>query len=931
MNKLIALALLLTNFSLHAGILAPYDPSQSSSSLDWSKIDNEYVQVIYPSHLKAQASFIANLIEHYSAVSGETLAIDKPKKFPLILRPEFAQPNGFVTLGPRRSEWYTSSIFSPVIGGLNFYQSLAIHEYRHINQFDFMNRSTNKVAKFLFGDFGLSLAIALGTPDWFLEGDAVWAETAYSDAGRGRSPRFSARLKAMVLSDQLPTYDEFLGQTYKTVRPNHYVFGYYLVTRAVRIYGRDIWRQVLDSVTGFSFNPYAFTNAFRNITGVDFEDFFHKTLIDLRSEWRKDSINFEDRNYVDHYYPMIDDGELYYIKKDLNSFYGLYRFGNSKPLKELSIAPSLSKIDIKAKLLAYTQFLPSPRFSYKSYSDLFIYDIEKSKTTHVLKDQRVFHPNISPDSTKILVTKLDDQNQWSLQIIDLDGNELQNIAFKDQIVSEAVWKSEREVVAIVQKNDGKKRLIHIDIQSKKTNILINETRNNIFSLSSNQDKIYFEADYLGNVQVLELDLYSRDLKVCTREPIAAYNPHVYRRKLYFTAEGSQGKELKSKDLECSKVTQNIFTDFNYIGHTPSDDYTGDPPVRMDDFDQIVAKELATSEYSEFSTGLSPHSWSFFSGRGTDLSLTGNNYLNSFGYLVGVGQDAEEKQPFGYLSLAYTKYYPVFGIGVDYRKREETSKSTGVTSNWDELITKATVTLPYRYKSGLYNKLFELTGIYGQIKHSDDVGARVYELSDDTLDLQGGEFLYYSLKDLRFREIYPSYGLRYNLIYKKATANKDPDFSSEVLYSKADIFLPGGFKNSGLKISGAFEKQSSGFFNYRFTPVNQGYTDYVLSRGFSYSYIDQYSKASVDYAFPLFNTDIDVWGWAYLRRIYAKVFFDHTKIELLNFTDNLNSTGTELLFETSLFRKFELTFGVRSTQKLNDQVVHDFFLGSEIGL
>lgn len=931
MNKLIGLALFFTHLSAYAGILAPYDPSQSSSGLEWNKVENNFVEVIYPAPLKQQATFIANLVEHYAPVSGESLWIKTPKKFPLILRSEFAQPNGFVTLGPRRSEWYTSSIFSPIIGGLNFYQSLAIHEYRHINQFDFMNRSTNKVAKFLFGDFGLSIAIALGTPNWFLEGDAVWAETAYTDAGRGRSPRFAARLKAMVLSDQLPSYDEFLGQTYKTSRPNHYVFGYYLVTRGVRIYGKDLWRQVLDSVTGFSFNPYAFTNAFRNITGVDFEDFFQKTLIDLKSEWRKDDIAFENRDYADHYYPIIDDGQLYYIKKSLDSFFGLYRFGSSKPLKELAIAPEISKVDLKNNLFVYTQFLPSPRFAYKSYSDLFSFDLKTRKTKHLIKDQRVFHPNISPDGSKILVTKLSDQNDWSLQIISKDGSDLQNIAFKDQIISEAVWKSEREVIAIVQRNDGKKRVLHIDLKTKKSNILVGDTRNNLFALSSTNDKVYFEADYLGKVQILEIDLYSKRLRKCSDEAIAAYNPHVHNKKLYFTSEASQGAELKSTNLECQPIADNTFSEFNYIGKTPSDDYTGDAPVRMDDFDQVVAVNLDAKPYSELSTGLAPHSWSFFSGRGTDLSLTGNNYLNTFGYLAGVGQSADEEQPFAYLSLAYTKYYPIFAVGLDYRKREETSSRTGLTANWSELTTQASMTLPYRYKSGLYNKLFELTGIFGQIKHSLDISAKVYELSDDSLDLQGGEFLYYSLKDLRFREIFPSYGVRYNLVYKKATAKKDPDFSSEVLYSKADLYLPGGFKNAGLKVSGAFEKQSTGFFNYRFVPINNAYTDYVLSRGFSYSYIDKYTKASLDYAFPLFNSDIDFWGWAYLRRIYTKLFFDHTKVEILNFTDNLNSTGAEIYFETYLFRKFNLTFGARATQKLNDQVIYDYFLGSEIGI
>lgn len=930
MNKLIGFALLLATSLSHAGILAPYDPSQSSPALEWREVENEFVRVIYPSYLDEQASFIANLVEHYSAVSGKTYLQVRPKKFPLILRPEFAQPNGFVTLAPRRSEWYTSSIFSPIIGGLNFYQSLAIHEYRHINQFDFMYRSSNKVAYFLFGDFGLSLGIAIGLPAWYLEGDAVWAETAYTDAGRGRSPRFAARLKAMLLTNQIPTYDEFIGRTYRTKHPNHYVFGYYLAARGYKVFGQDIWRQVLEFVTGFSFNPYGFTNAFKRITDRDFEDFYNQTLIDLKNEWRKDEIPNDKQKYTERFYPIIDGKELYYLKKDLDSFWGLYRFGSSKPEVELAISPEISRIDLKSQLLVYTQFLPSPRFAYKSYSDLFSYNLKTKKKKHLLKNQRVYHPKLSPSSNKILVTKLGDMNNWTLSIIDLDGNELQNIAFRDQIISEAVWRNDNEVIAIVQQVDGQKRLMEIDLVSQKTKILSAPTRNNIFSLNIANESLYFEADYKGKVQILSLNLQNNNIAVCSDEPIAAYNPYVDKKKLYFVTEQANGKVLKSKNLECRNINNDIFKNFNYIGNTPSDNFIGEAPVLMPDFNQVISKKLTSKDYSEYTDRLKPHSWSFFSGRGFDLSITGNNYLNSLGYTIGAGRSADEEQPFAYFNLAYTKFYPIFSFSFDYRKRADKNPDTQkIESKWSELETDVSITLPYTYKKGLYNNYFELTGTYGQLKYSEDIRAKVYELSDDTLDINGGEFLFYSLKDTRFREIYPSYGVRFNAVYKKALAKKSPDFSSEVFFQKADVFLPGFFANNGFKFSGTMEKQSKGFFNYRHQPVNQGQTDYVLSRGFKYSYVDQYIKGSATYVTPLLYPDLDLWGWVYFRRVYSKLFFDHTKVEILNFSSNLNSAGAELLFETHLLRKLDLTFGARASHRLEDSTVYDFFLASMI--
>src|SRR5690606_19528328 len=100
---------------------------------------------------------ISNLVQYYSTRVGLDYGVQKPKQFPLIIRPEFAELNGFVTLMPRRSEWYTSATITPVIGALNFYQALSIHEYRHIVQYDYMKKSTNKFAYAIFGEFGLAL------------------------------------------------------------------------------------------------------------------------------------------------------------------------------------------------------------------------------------------------------------------------------------------------------------------------------------------------------------------------------------------------------------------------------------------------------------------------------------------------------------------------------------------------------------------------------------------------------------------------------------------------------------------------------------------------------------------------------------------------------------------------------------------------------
>lgn len=928
--KILLLALFCLGLQAHAhtSLLTPVSYNQSSPSIDWRVIESDSLKLIYPDYMGPQAQFITNLVQHYSGQVGLDYGIAKPQKFPLIIRPEFAELNGFVTLMPRRSEWYTSATISPVIGALNFYQALAIHEYRHIIQYDYMKRSTNKFAYAIFGEFGLALAYVLGVPPWFFEGDAVYAETKYTDAGRGRSPRFAARLKALVLNDAVPTYDEFLGRTYTTYYPNHYVFGYYLVSAAYQKYGQDFWRRVLDSVTGFSFNPYAITNAFRAQTGKDFEDFYDEVMKDLKTKWANPAFKKSSGEYTETHYPIIDGNNLYYVKRTLNDHWGIYRYGKDEAEVELPLAPQMSKIDIKNGLVAYTQYLPSPRFAFKSYSDLFTYNLATGERTHLLEDDRVFHPAFSPDGKLIAVTEYTDDNHWYLKIVDLNGKMLQRVAILDEIITEAVWVDQTRVLALIQNPDGSKVIKEFNLAERKTRTLINTSKNNVFSLRYHQQKLYFEADYKGSVQIMALDTTAKgQLSLCSDEVIAAYNPFATNSRLYYASVVASGSELKSIALNCKPISRSTLESYDYLGDTASDNYTKLPLQKFSDFNKTVENKFSSSEYSEFTDRLMPHSWSFISGRGYDLSITGNNYLNSFGYNIGFGQSAEEEQPFAYASFSFNKYYPIFSFNVDYSKREDEDDITKVVSNWEELEGYATVTLPYSFQIGLYQNYFEVSGRYGLMKYTRDRNSKVYELSDERLDIKGVEVVASSLKETTFRQIYPSYGFRYIGIYQDAEAKNVKSFSSDVFYQNLDLYLPGLFHNDGFKISGFSEKQKSGVTNYRFEPFGENFTSYVLSRGFKYSYVDQYQKASIDYLFPIAYTDWDLNGWAYLRRIYAKVFYDHTKIKVLSFERSLNSAGSELLFETYLLRKFDLNMGVRYSYKVDQDEVYDFILAT----
>ena len=75
--------------------------------------------------------------------------------------------------------------------------------------------------------------VASLVPLWFLEGDAVFAESALTESGRGRSPSFQKELKAIsVEKDKIYKYDKIVNGSFRDYIPDHYQSGYQMVTWA---------------------------------------------------------------------------------------------------------------------------------------------------------------------------------------------------------------------------------------------------------------------------------------------------------------------------------------------------------------------------------------------------------------------------------------------------------------------------------------------------------------------------------------------------------------------------------------------------------------------------------------------------------------------------------------------------------------------------
>lgn len=917
-------------------LLPPIETSQSSPSLEWNSIDNNSVRLIYPNEIAPESAYIANLVEHYSHVVGQTYGIQKPKRFSLLIRPEMAEPNGFVTLMPRRSEWFSSSMFSPLVGSTEWYQALAIHEYRHVNQFDHFNQRGTKVLYTIMGEFGWALASALALPSWYMEGDAVWAETKYTDAGRGRSPRFIARLKALALSGDTLTFEQFVNGSYRTDLPNYYVYGYALISYGTQKYGEDIWARVTKDAAKFPY-PLRFYVSFKNVTGQTFRDFYYETMAQLRQQWSKDAplIGETRSDFRDQSAPYKLGNALYFVKQTMKTYPEIIRRENGKEtvVARIPYHRELNSIDMRGENAVYGEFLPDERYQYRGSSDLVLINLKSGARTRITSDQRLYNPMFNEAGTRILAVEFRADHTWGISEFDLSGRRLQTFNIANSKVAQARYLDDSTAVVLLNSNIGMKSIVTVDLKSHQvTKTLLEPSRNLLHSLFVDKNKgVFFEAQYKGANEIFRFS--GSDLTRCTTSRIASYTPSSDGQTLYYASTDTDGSVIAESPLSlCTQFAAGELLNYKYIGDTPSDNFNKFPPQPIPNHaalftnnkDQYQPKHHGDLDRQLFI----PHTWGFMLGRGGGLGIETDNYLRTLGILAEVGTDPEELGPYAAVSVDFKKYYPLVRLQAETRQRDVEEFGTENDFEWTENTIGTSVLIPYIKQRGLSNYTANLVADFSYLDTSD------YKFNEVETS-ETGPYFYKSgvggglswNRNLKRRSIIAPWLASYGIKYEDADQPGNDALSSSRLIHRARLNVPGFYENDGFMFTFDRQDQTNGATGYRFRPEGSA-LGYVLSRGYSYDDTPSYEKFSANYFIPLVYPDFDLGSFYYLRRVYASTFFDSTIVEGVTRTRTLNSYGAELNFESQFFRFFPVTFGGRVYQRLFDSDVRfDAFIGS----
>ncbi|WP_413586750.1 hypothetical protein [Bdellovibrio sp. HCB274] len=908
------------------------DLQQDAPSLKWKSISNDVVQVIYPDIFQAESVYVANLVEHYSRVVGQTYGIEKPKQFSLIIRAENSQANGYVTLSPRRSEWFASNLYFPALGTSEWFQTLSIHEYRHVNQFDYFNQRTVKGLYYIMGDAGEQVAVFLSLPSWYFEGDAVWTETKYTDAGRGRSPRFLARLKALVLSEEIPTYDQFLNGTYRNQLPNQYVYGYALVSYATQKHGADVWQKIIYDVANFP-NPFRLYTSFERVTGQDFASFYDETMADLKKKWSKDApekLAFED--FRDKINPVKVGDSVYYVKKtlDTNSEVIKETKGESERIAKLVFAKETSGIYFGNGKAVYSELLPDSRYAHKGSTDLVILDLNTGSKNTIARGQRIYNPKFNAAGTKIIAIEFNQDQTWSLVEFDLTGKKLQSFTLPEGKVAEANYLDDDNAVVILNSKTGTKSMVTVDLKGHKiSKVLIPASRNMISGMyvDKNND-LFFEAQYKGSTDIFRLN--QAGVSRCTESKLGAYTPSSDGETLYYSNMDTYGSVVQTAAVSaCKPMEASQLVDFKYLGDSPSDNYNGFPLQSFNDQEELRTKnadKYKPEDYGDFDKRLLvPNNWGLLIDKGFNLGITSDNYLRTLSLGANVGSDAQEGQGYAGLGFAVKKWYPIFLLNAEDRNRKVTNLDSNDITQWNENNVGLTMLVPFIKKKGIYNFTALLSG------NAEYTDADKYEFNEvevtgsNYFHKTGGQLSLMFAQDQTPRSLIAPWLVSYAITYDNAEQPSDSAFSGYRTFEQGVVQTPGLFKHDGLQFIYSHQNQNDSTTAYRFLP-GLGSLGYAFSRGYSYKDVPDYKKLSANYLFPVSYPDWNIPNWIYINRVFVNLFFDSTEITSAVYPSPLNSYGAEFNFESKLFRIIPTVLGVRVVQREldNETRVEPFF-------
>lgn len=924
MCRILTVILLLTSAVVQAQY---FSNGQNPAAKKWYQIETPQVQVIFPEGTHHLANRVVNTVLKVYESADRTMQADI-RPISIILQNDQLNSNGFVTWAPWRSEYYTTPPQDNDV--IHWLDLLAVHESRHVIQLSKLNQGMTKVMYYLLGEQGVGLALGLTIPPWWLEGDATLTETLLTDAGRGRLPFFNMRVRAQLMQDSLYSYEKASFGSYKDYVPGIYHQGYFMNTYARRHYGAHVWDSTL-ALAGKKFLwPFRFSTALKNTAGVSTTDLYKLSYTEIDSLWEvkneqvdssyasKPVTTGKRKTFTDYTLPRFHTPDrLVAVKSGYADVPQIVALTDSTEEVLTKTGPVMTdQLSSNGKHIVWAETYPDVRWGYRNFSDIIIWDSATEKRKRLTKQARLFAPDISPDGKKIVAVEVDSAARSHLVVLDARTGEVQSrrtVGYEEQIKTPR-W------------NQHSDRIVFVHYTSEGNALVVTDT-----SLSTNEQRLPPSKAFIADPVLHEGTLYFRAPFDGRDNLYALADDQLFQ--LTTTKTGIFSPDISN---DGHQVTYREYTQSGSRIHiSPVDELMWRPEkditdVGLDYYKSLTAQEdthilqhvpdstYAFTKYPKWKHLINFHSWQPAAYGINEMSeptlgaaLIGQNKLSSSFTVLDYSYDPAAKVHRVGAEWRYAGWYPEISLGSDYfflQEQQISVNSEPVGGQFNIWQQQLQISLPLRLTRGYWRQWLNLAASARWRHVQFDGGGYTFDWHYFPAGLRAS---YTIQSPTAKRDVAPRWGM-------SVSGGVNTLLNGDGIHYRgfARLFWPGIGKHHSFRTAASIQQQDSPNFALA---NNQRLPRGYFVDGFLSGY-----QLSADYELPLMYPDWDLWFLWYLQRVRVNVFYDYANGTVRGLPYELQSAGTDWLFDVNLLRYwFEIELGVRNTWRIGpDSFFHE---------
>lgn len=913
------------------------------ASIRWKQIQTDNFQVIYPKGQDSIAQRFTNLLEYVYDACGKTLG-HAPAKISVILHTNSAITNGSVAWAPKRMDIFDVVPQDQI--SMGWLEMLAIHEFRHVVQFDKLNQGLTKILFFLLGEQAVGGVGGLLLPSWFFEGDAVATETALSLSGRGRQPEFSMGLRAQLIEKKQYTYAKAYFGSFKNYVPNHYEMGYVVVANTRDTFGPEVWDKTVTRVGRRPHTIKPFNKALKQQTKNNkrylYYNMFQKQLVQWKLDYEREIHKSYDtltkrnpKEFTNYVHPQrISDTYVIAEKRglgDASKIVLISKEGTEKIIAHTAFKQANERIHTNGEFLVWAEANQHIRWELKGTSDIFIHSFASGKTKRVKTGLRVFSPCISRVGDKIAAVEIDARSMYSIVVFNSATKEIiaRYPSPNQEYILTPSWNDDASKLVYIAVSSQGKRLVELNTQTGERTEYIGAIHDDLQNPFYWKEYIVYSSSYSGVDNIYAYNTLSRQIFRLTVAKFGARYPSVYHNVLLYSDYTSDGYMIAQ--IPADERSWHSIDVVRKAKYELAESLSNQEPAKID-FSAMKDSVYASKSYSKLLHMFNIHSWMPFymeingnqvSDQGLGFQINSQDKLGTTLTTAGYRQSMNNSRKAGFFKVQYIGMFPT--LEMEYQNGYQTITETfnndmdTVQALYHLKQIGGAVSIPLNFSTRSYHRLLSFTGqLFYAAYDKIEVDNPVYDANfKDFFDVGVVAYTasFANILQQSQRDIMPKLGQMLQIGYGHAPLQAT-EIYKEYAYGATKLFVPGFMKHHSIELYGAYEWYADTSF-YIIQSMIQ------MPRGFlteSYVRKDMIS-AHCNYTFPVWYPDFAWTSLLYVKRLYATVFVDYARVDIINTNADLVSVGLESMLNFHMFHfQVPLTAGPRITVIPRDNAI-----------